>query len=251
MKRAWLVLTVLLALDGLAWAAGARKPLPPLRDRLTKRVDCELNAEPFLAAFAALQAQCNFNAVIDPNLRKKNPKLTIKLTGVECSNVLMTLCRDMGTMCSQLNGVVSIGYPEFIGRVRRINAPRTADNALYLGLIRRVSVDLIDTPLPDAAAFLQKHLKINIIVLPSGNEKDELITLKLTNVKARVVLKYTALIAKRTAYVQEGIVIFSAPPKPKQEPAPKPEPEPDPKPKPKPKPEPEPEPEPEMMPDDF
>ena len=232
MKKSLIALTLVLAAASAAWAAEQPKKLPPLSNRLAKKVTCELAATPFLDAFAALRADCNFDGVIDPALRKKNPKLTITLTDMSCSNVLAFLAKEMGAICSQADGIVSVGYPEFIGRVRQTGAPHTLDGNLHESLRRRTTLTMINTPLRDAVALLRKDLKVNIWVAPGGDKKGERLTLELKNVRGDAALKYVALLAGRTAYAEKGVIVFSAPPKPKQ----KPKPEPKPKPKPEPKP---------------
>ena len=241
MKTASVILACFLVSNGYAWAAssadapGPRKKPVPLDKRLARKVNCQVQAKPFIEVLAALQAECKFDAVIDPDLRKKNPKVTAELTNMACSNVLLTLCGEIGALCSRRDGVVSIGYPKFIARVRRIKTPRTDNNKLYLAVIRRIGVDFVNMDLRDAAIALQKKLKVNILVMPSGKdkEKDERVTLRLKGIRGVVALKYVALVAKRAARVEGGIVVFSAPPAPKgveePGPTPKPEPEKDPK----------------------
>jgi len=216
MKKNLIALALVLAAAAPALAAEQPKKLPPLPKRLAKKVTCELAATPFLDTFAALQAECNFNGVAGPALRKKNPKLTITLTDMSCANVLKFLAKEMGAICSQADGIVSVGYPEFIGRVRRIGAPHTLDGNLHEGLKRRATFTMIDTPLQDAVAVLRKELKVNIWVTPGGGEKDERLTLELKNVRGDAALKYVALLAGRTAYAEKGIIVFSAPAKPKE-----------------------------------
>ncbi|MFH1731297.1 MAG: hypothetical protein ABIF82_06585 [Planctomycetota bacterium] len=240
MKKALIALTLVLAAASPALAAAQPKKLPPLSKRLAKKVTCKLAAAPFLDAFAALRADCNFDGVVDPALREKNPKLTITLTDMSCSNVLQFLAKEMGAMCSQADGIVSVGYPEFIGRVRQVGAPHTLDGNLHESLKRRTTFTMIDTPLRDAAALLRKDLEVNIWVAPGGGEKDERLTLELKNVRGDAALKYVALLVGRTAYAEKGIIVFSAPPKLEEEPKPEPKPESEPKPNPNSKPEPKP-----------
>lgn len=216
MRKTLIAMALVLATAAPAWAAEQPKKLPPLAERLAKKVTCELTATPFLDTFAALQAECSFNGVVDPALRKKNPKLTISLTDMSCANVLKLLAKEMGAMCSQVDGIVSVGYPEFIGRVRRVRAPHTLDGNLHEGLKRRTTFGIINAPLRDAVALLRKELKVNIWVTPGGGEKDERLTLELKNVRGDAALKYVALLVGRTAYAEKGLIVFSAPPKPKE-----------------------------------
>lgn len=235
MRTASVILACFLISGGHAWAADAagppKKPVP-LDKRLERRVNCQVTAKPIMEVLATLRAECEFETVIDPVLRAKNPKVTAELTEMACSNVLLTLCRDIGAECSRRDGVVSIGYPEFIKRVRRIKTAQTTDNKLYLALIRRIDVDLANVKLRDAAAVLQKMLKVNILVMPTAEETDERVTLKLKKVRGVVALKYTALLAKRTVRVERGIVALSAPSGQEggEEPGATPEPEPEPDP---------------------
>jgi hypothetical protein len=224
------ILACVLAVGGNAWAADVSKKPVSLNKRLARKINCHVVGKPFMDVLATLEAESKFFAVIDPELRKKNPKVTVELTNMACSDVLMNVCREVGAQCSRRDGVVSVGYPKFIKRVRRINKPGTNNNKLYLALIKRIDVDFANVKLRDAAAVLQKTLKVNILVLPSGDERDERVTLKMKKVRGLVALKYVALMAARKARVEKGIVVLEAPLGPKGETRPIPDPEPEPEP---------------------
>jgi hypothetical protein len=220
--------------SGHVLAADAPKKPVSLNKRLAKKVNCHVVAKPILDVIATLEAECEFIAVIGPELRKKNPKVTIELTNMTCSNVLLTLSRVVEAQCSRRDRLVSIGYTDFIKRVRRIRAPQTMENKMYAALIKRIDVDFANVKLRDATAVLQKTLKVNVLVMPSGDERDERVTLKMKKVRGVVALKYVALMAARRARVEKGIAVLDAPFGSKAaagqapEPEPEPEPEPDP-----------------------
>jgi len=240
MRRLGAILILVLAAGGPAVAAEKPPKVPPLGQRLGRKISIEFIDTPLLDVVAALGAELKFNSVVDPLLRAEHPKVTLKVKDMTGANVLMTAAREAGAVCSGANGVVSVGYPKFIRRVRRIATPRPFDHHVRLAFRRRIDLDLTDVPLSEVVAALRKELDLNILITPASDDKKDRVTLRMTDVKGGVALKYVALLVGRSARAEHRIVMIESPVVPGQKPKPGPDPDPAPDPEPGAKPKPDP-----------
>jgi PDZ domain-containing protein len=179
--------------------------------KLQKRLSFDFVATPMNDVFAFIRSLTKINVLIDPDLAKRNHKITLKVEQMATKNALDWICKVAGCEYAASNDVLAVGGAAFVKRFKAIKPLATDDAKIGPVLAKPLSFDFIATPLTDVSAFFRNLLKINIIVLPAPGPND--VTFKLEKVPAGLVFQYVALLTGRPVAVEKQAVVFKAPPK--------------------------------------
>jgi hypothetical protein len=203
--------------QGLADDAKAtnKKRLEETKKRLAKPISFDFVATPASDVAAFIRDLVEVNVLLDPALQAdNNAAVTLRVQNMPAHDALAWIAKMKGWKWTIAHGIVGLGKPQFVTRLRDLPPLRADDEKLSAALGRELSFDSVATPLPDVLAFLQNLLNINVIVMPAGDNKDkdkETLTLRLEKTPASTVLPLVGVLVNRTVTVHNKAVLFGKP----------------------------------------
>lgn len=179
--------------------------------KLAKKLSFDFVATPMNDVLAFIRSLAKINVLVDPDLAKRGPKVTLKVQNMATQNALDWICKVAGCENAVSNDVLGVGGAAFVKRFKAVKPLATDDAKIGPALAKPLTFDFIATPLPDACAYFRNLLKVNIIVMPGDGRGD--VTFKLAKVPAGLVFQYIGLLTGRPVAVEKQAVVFKARPK--------------------------------------
>ena len=188
----------------------ADKEGPSVEDKLKTRISCDLINTPIVDALALIRAKAQVNLVIGPGLRRKNPRITLRLNNVACRAALRWMAEESHANCSVISKTVCFGTPAFVKRCKTTPLPASANEAVLQALERRLTFRFVEASLTDVVVFLKKQLKVHVLII-GGRPAQERLTCQLKDSPAPVALKYLGILVGRRVTADHGVIAFRAP----------------------------------------
>ncbi|MFW6158896.1 MAG: S1C family serine protease [Planctomycetota bacterium] len=178
--------------------------------QLQKPVSFDFQDTPVVQALIFLRSICHADLVIDPKLRERNPKVTLRVNQMLSRDAIKWLVELADAKFATANRTMCVGGPEFVKRFKALeplSVPPGAElPALKAALEKPVSFDFVNTKLEDAVQFLRKLLGANLILGPEAQGRR--FHLKLNKAPAGLALAYVGLMTDCDVIVKQGAVLF-------------------------------------------
>ena len=178
--------------------------------KLNKKVSFDFAEAPFTDVISFLSTLCKVNVVLDPELVKRAPAITLKLDNVAARDALHWICRLAKAEYALADDAVSLGEGAFVKKFQALTPLKAGDEKLRAILERPLSFEFHRTPLKEVVAFLTDLLKANVVVL-GGAGKDEVISLRFQDVPAGRAFPYIGLLVGRATTIEKGSICFGEP----------------------------------------
>lgn len=222
-----LLLAVGLGTAVLSAEPGAPAPTPapapgrpgPQVNLLDQEIGVDFNDVPLADALAFLQRAHNCSIIIDPKLDLAAlPAITFRCERMKLRFVLDFLCRLSGTSYGT-RGDAIIFLPAAAKQAEAKPAGpappldlANVDAAVQARLEQKLTLDLADTPLVDALAFLRQVSGVNIVVSPQRAQAPATVTFKAEGVALRkVLLRICHDTGSSVRYVDQALFIDLVP----------------------------------------
>ncbi len=200
----------------VASAASASTPSSAAaRAELRKKVSFEFEDTPLWEALSSLQMMTRLNFVLDASAprEKREAAVSMKVENVTVEQALRKMLGPAGLHYGIVEGTVFVSTPEKVAaEVRRSGTKGRSAEATGTGLGKRISVELVDTPLTEALDFLARQGGLDIILDPRARRERGQTPINLRGVSdmpLRVVLDWVLKLADLRYSVRGNRVFVS------------------------------------------
>ncbi|MHC4249983.1 MAG: STN domain-containing protein, partial [Planctomycetota bacterium] len=200
---------------GPAWAREFRAKLE------SRKITFEFAETPFTEAIAFIGILARANMIVDPEAAeaKGRTPVTLKVTDMPLDEALGWTCRLAGLDWTFTDQALVISTPERVAELRRRAAAARGEaeeaeweRAIRAKLERKVSFELLDTPLEECVQFLETLTRISMVIGPEAQRRKGAvpITLKVTDQPLGMALRWLCALADVDHALLDGAIYIAA-----------------------------------------
>lgn len=197
---------------------GEKKAKKGLEAVLKKRMSVDFVQTPLQDVVDFLANLTNTTILVDPAVVEEDEKaITLKVEDMQARLVIDWIVRLAGLAYVVKDDAIFISNKKTVTRVAKAKKPR-ATGALKKTLERKISFDIVQTPLSDVFAFLSNLSGLNMVVHPAVLPEKRYVTLRVKEMPLGTAIDWIACLAGVKYSFEKGntIYFFTAKTRPKK-----------------------------------